>query len=247
MTLQISPNVSNLFTALSQFQGEVTNVAKDKFGYNKTYKYAELPDILEMVRPLLSKHGLALSQWPGGPVYLPKGEIVQVQEIIEAYRLTNTFITLQTILTHSSGEYMTKECCMPRMDGSRNKMLSPPQLDGMVYTYLRRYSLCGILGIGADEDNDAQNEDNDAQNVSPSTFTKVISYPSPAPSPPVQREKIGKERFLMLVDKFNEEQKEYLISFMKENDFASYKDIPYESITSDTRLCTILREVRGKE
>lgn len=240
MTLQISPNVSNLFTALSEFQGEVTNVAKDKFGYNKTYSYAQLPDILDMVRPLLSKHGLFISQWPGAPIANPVGEIIQgPSPSVDAIHMALPFLSLQTILSHSSGEYMTKECCMQRMDGARNKMLSGPQLDGMVYTYLRRYSLCGILGIAADEDNDAQNS------ASPSPYTKVISYPTP-PSPST-KEKIGKERFLTLIDKFNDEQKQYLISFMKENDYTTYKEVPYERITADSKLCDILREVGANE
>jgi hypothetical protein len=61
-----SDSIASLSKALSTFQAEVKNVTKD--GKNPFFKskYATLDAIWDAVRPLLGKHGLALTQFPSG-------------------------------------------------------------------------------------------------------------------------------------------------------------------------------------
>jgi hypothetical protein len=64
--MYIPSEVDKLSKALSEFQSEVGNVAKD--GVNPFFKskYASLENVITTVKPLLAKHGLSYSQFPDG-------------------------------------------------------------------------------------------------------------------------------------------------------------------------------------
>lgn len=127
-----SENINELAAALSKFQGEARDGHKGKQGYG--YKYADLPQFLDIVRPLLCKHGLAISQLCGS---------------------ASDKVSVETILMHSSGQWIssTVEMLVELKKGN-----SQAQCVGTVISYARRYALCAIVGItGTDED-----EDNDA-------------------------------------------------------------------------------------
>lgn len=64
--MEQSEKIELLATALVTFQAEVKNVTKE--GENPFFhsKYATLKNILNTVRPTLTKNGLALSQFPTG-------------------------------------------------------------------------------------------------------------------------------------------------------------------------------------
>lgn len=121
-------DLSDLATALSKFQGEVNNVAREKEGHN--YKYADLAAILHEVRPLLSKHGLSVVQTPG---VADDGQL-----------------SVSTMLLHSSGQWIKEDTQIPMDTTAR---MSAPQQAGTVISYARRYALAAVLGI-AQEDND---------------------------------------------------------------------------------------------
>ena len=109
-----------------------TVVGKTKGGDYVRRGYLTLEKIIEEVRPILSKHGIAL---------------VQTGDIFEGKALC------RTRLIHSSGEFV--EGAWPVLEAI-NKERHPSQLFGMGWTYARRYSLAAILGIGTgDQDVDA--------------------------------------------------------------------------------------------
>jgi len=60
-------------------------------------------------------------------------------------------VGVETILAHESGEWIGSTIFLPL---GEEKGKSQAQLAGSVITYLRRYSLAGILGMYADEDGD---------------------------------------------------------------------------------------------
>jgi hypothetical protein len=93
--------------------------------------YLSLGGILEIVLPVLHKHGVTLTQHPsstGGPAPLP------------ALRTRLELAAVQ-------GEYV--EDSMLLMPGKAD-----PQGQGSAITYARRYSLMSILALVADEDDD---------------------------------------------------------------------------------------------
>jgi ERF superfamily len=138
--MQMSQSIAHIASALSKFQGEVTNPSKTKTaiippkdpkkqGYK--YKYADLGDIIDTIREPLKKHGLSYIQ---NPVRNDKGDLEGVY----------------TIILHESGEYMIFDL-VPIRAGAN----ATPQQIGSALTYARRYSLSLALGIAADEDDDA--------------------------------------------------------------------------------------------
>lgn len=90
-------------------------------------KYAGLPNILEVVLPVLLKNDLFLTQNP----------------ITEGDR-----IGIETKIVHvSSGESMTSKFTV-------NVAKNDPQGAGSALTYCRRYALVSMLGLNVDEDDD---------------------------------------------------------------------------------------------
>lgn len=98
---------------------------------NYSYKYVTLGKVIEAVNPLMAKHGLSFTAWPG---YADPGD----------GKLT---LCLTYTLAHASGEERTG--IMPiRYEGGLQ------QLGGAI-TYIRRYVLASVLNIAVEQDDDA--------------------------------------------------------------------------------------------
>jgi len=156
-----SDQINELAAALSAFQGEITNPAFSRTvtvsGAKGSYKfsYAELSEILKLVRPLLSKHGLSLVQSTSGD---------------------GVSVTVTTTLLHKSGQYL--ESAVPC--GRPEKM----QELGSAISYLRRYSITGILGIAGEEDDDANSADGNTITGSAGAKRDPLAKPRWGSGPP---------------------------------------------------------------
>ena len=126
-----SENLNEIFKALSSFQGDLENASKniDKSGI--TWKYADLAGCINTAKPHLVKHGLAVTQFMG--MYDGKQ-------------------SLTTMLTHSSGQYISDEVQLPDavLHGSSGK--NPVQVLGSAITYVRRYNYAAIIGMAQEDD-----------------------------------------------------------------------------------------------
>lgn len=119
-----SEQIGELAAALAKAQGEMENAPKISDNPFFKSKYADLAGILNMVRPALSKNGIAVAQHPsfdGGTV------------------------SVQTILLHSSGQWMSSTIAAPVAK-------SDAQGIGSATTYCRRYALAAIAGIAQEDD-----------------------------------------------------------------------------------------------
>jgi len=125
-----SETTSKLFGALAKAQSEMKPVQFDAVNPFLKNKFASLGAVIQTSRATLAKHGLAVSQMP------TSGEKT---------------VGVETILAHESGEWIGSTIFLPL---GEEKGKSQAQLAGSVITYLRRYSLAGILGMYADEDGD---------------------------------------------------------------------------------------------
>lgn len=124
-----SENITNLIGALLEFQKEVTNPIKSATNtFLKGAKYAPLPDILQLVRPLLSTHGLVIVQ--------------------DSCSGENNSVVINCTLFHSSGEWMEFDPL------ELTPVKTDPQSIGSTISYGRRYKLQTVLNIAADEDDD---------------------------------------------------------------------------------------------
>jgi len=128
--MQKSETIGELSKALSKLQGIVQDPIKNKAAHK--CKYADLPQVLQILRPLLSDSGLSVSQFPG---------------------IEEDKITIETILMHESGQWISSVLSMNALDA--NSAMNKAQGMGAIITYGRRYALTALLGIAADEDTDA--------------------------------------------------------------------------------------------
>ncbi len=126
----------DFYEALSNFQGECPTVMKKSevnMGYGKPhYNYASLGDIITEIQKPLQKYGLSYH-----------------------WRVNNddSFIEVTCILAHRSG-YELQTSISAAKDATPGK--SNVQAIASTITYLKRYTLISLLGIGtADPDDDA--------------------------------------------------------------------------------------------
>ncbi len=126
---------SELFTALSKMQSELTGAFKAKAGHG--YKYADLAQCIKTAQKPLANNGLAV-----------------VQLLTETEKGTN----IETILTHESGGYISSSTLMANASLSGGAAKNPAQLMGASITYMRRYTYAAIIGL-AQTDDDASQQD----------------------------------------------------------------------------------------
>ena len=124
------PELKALNAAIAKAQGEFPPIPKNQTANAGTYSYdyADLASILGLVRPVLSKHGLALIQRlenpsGGGP-------------------------SIRTELRHADGGVIAASFPL-------GEWKTPQQLGSMV-TYIRRYATVSMLGIATEEDDDGR-------------------------------------------------------------------------------------------
>lgn len=127
-----SESITKLAAALVKAQAEMPVVKMNAVNPFLKNKYADLGAVIETTRPTLARHGLAIAQTPTSD-----GER----------------IGLTTLLVHESGEWIEETIYLP---AGNSKGLSDAQNAGVAISYLRRYSWSSVLGLYADEDNDAQ-------------------------------------------------------------------------------------------
>ncbi|RME56033.1 ERF family protein [Candidatus Parcubacteria bacterium] len=120
--------------AMAAFRAECPKIGKNRsvsFGGKSAYKHATLDHVIEVIQPVLAKHGLSFS-WRVDQ----KGETIGVT----------------CIVTHVHGhQESTTMYGAPDKSGSKNSI----QAIGSTTTYLQRYTLFSILGLAAGEDDDA--------------------------------------------------------------------------------------------
>lgn len=121
---------NEIFKALANFQGQVTSVPMDsevtvKTKTGGTYKF-KYATLLKIV-----EHAKPLLKENGLAVTQLLGDE-----------------SVRTILTHESGQFIETNTKL-------NFTYSTPQELGSIYTYIRRYAYASILGLVADEDDDA--------------------------------------------------------------------------------------------
>jgi hypothetical protein len=126
-----SESIANLTLALSIVQGKMTHAIKDSANPFFKSKYADLESVWDACRSLLADNGLAILQFPG------------------LYSELDKSMSLTTIISHKSGEYISQEMSVPVTKADA-------QGAGSAITYMRRYALAAVVGVvQADDDGNA--------------------------------------------------------------------------------------------
>lgn len=131
MNYRQTENIAHLIAAMVNFNADLQDAKLIKDGKNNhlNNKYLTLDNILNTIRPLLTKHGLVI-----------------VQALAGDY--------LVTTLYHVSGQYIQSD--MPFHPMSGNKGTNALQELGGGITYAKRYAISAMLAISVDSDDDAQ-------------------------------------------------------------------------------------------
>ena len=126
-----SESIANLTLALSIVQGKMSHAVKDSANPFFKSKYADLESVWDACRSLLAVNGLAVMQFPG------------------LYTDHDKSMSLTTVISHKSGEYLSQEMSVPVTKADA-------QGAGSALTYMRRYALAAVVGVvQADDDGNA--------------------------------------------------------------------------------------------
>ena len=151
-----SEDLDQLAKALSEAQAEMPVVAKEKSNPFFKSKYADLSAVIQGCSPIITKHGLSVSQFPD---------------------FDGEHDLLTTRLLHESGQWL--EASMRLLPIKQD-----PQAQGSALTYARRYAYCACLGIVADEDDDGNAASRPNGNGSHQTQQTSTTKPTAAKSEP---------------------------------------------------------------
>jgi ERF superfamily len=145
--MKTSENIGAIAAALSKAQSELKNIEKSKINPHLKSKYADIADGLEVIRPILSKNGIALVQATN-------------------FNGDTGIFSLNTRLIHTSGEWIESSYPLPS-SGRATEI-------GAAITYARRYSAFALVAVaGTDEDADGS----DAADTKPQVAKKKTSDP----------------------------------------------------------------------
>lgn len=123
-----SRDLNELAAALAKAQGEIEGAIKDKSNPAFRSKYADLGAVWDAIREPFSKNGLSVVQFP---------------------RRDGNSVEVETILLHSSGQWMSGTFSVPTAKQDAHGF-------GSATTYARRFSLSAVCGVApVDDDGNA--------------------------------------------------------------------------------------------
>lgn len=152
-----SNEIKQIAAALVKAQAELKAVAKDATNPHFRNRYASLDAIIDAVRPVLVKHGLAVIQGAVTPESDAENRV--------------TAFTVETTLLHTSGEWLSSAVVVPLVKAD-------PQGAGGALTYGRRYSLSALLCLATEEDDDANHATQPAARTEAPKAKPVASKPA---------------------------------------------------------------------
>jgi hypothetical protein len=133
-----SEQVDKIFPALIKAQSEMGNAKKSAVNPFFKSKYADLAEIIEVSKGLLSENGLGVIQSPGG---------------------NGSSVTVTCRIIHVSGQWVEDTITL-------NATKNDPQSIGSAITYARRYQLAALFNIAQEDDdgNDSSGKTDTAKN-----------------------------------------------------------------------------------
>ena len=122
--MNTSESINDLAAALAKAQGSIEAAAKDGTNPHFRSRYATLGAIWDACRAPLAANGLA---------------------VIQTCTLTPLGVSVETMLTHASGQWVSNELEMPHRQRDSQGI-------GAAITYARRYALAAMVGVAPEDD-----------------------------------------------------------------------------------------------
>jgi hypothetical protein len=187
--IRTSEQIDEIAAAIAKAQAELENVERGGTNPDFRSRYAQLGAVLDEVRPKFAKHGVAILQ--------------------HAVNGAGSNVGIVTRLAHSSGQWIESSL-----------YVAPTRFDaqgaGSVISYLRRYALMAVAGIGPDDDDGeaAVGRPQEPARQTSNGTTRVAVPPSgpvpPAnvsalPSSPEEAPEVtaARQRIRILIDKYD--------------------------------------------
>lgn len=123
--MKTSESISKISAALLKAQRAITFASKDATNPHFKNKYADLPAVIDAIKPALNEAGIMFLQTPSPS--------------------DSGSLALTTRLLHESGEWIEDMATLPLPKND-------PQGYGSAMTYARRYALAAITGLYQDDD-----------------------------------------------------------------------------------------------
>jgi len=142
--MRTSEKLENITKSIIDFQKECPILIKDK--QTKHYNYCSLDNLINTLKPILSKHGIIVVQSVGD---------------------NGNRICITTRLQHVSGEYLEDWFTL---DSTNMQNVNNTQAMGASITYGKRYGISAMLNIATDDDTDATSH----QNTAPQPSKRVV-------------------------------------------------------------------------
>ena len=132
-----SEQVDKIFPALIKAQSEMGNAKKTSANPFFKSKYADLAEIIEVSKVVLTSNGLGVIQSPGG---------------------NGTHVSVTARIIHTSGQWIEDTLTI-------TPTKNDPQQAGSAITYARRYQLAALFNIAQEDDdgNTASGKNDDAE------------------------------------------------------------------------------------
>lgn len=177
---------AELGKALAAAFAEIDHATKNASNPHFKSTYANLAEVLDVVRAVYKKHGLAIVQLPG------------------AIKRENDFTTVSitTTIIHQSGELMGTTMEMP-VNADKNGRITPHAV-GSAITFGRRYALAAATGITQEDDDGNAGSDggeDDEDDYLDSLRDKVTGATSSAALKTLQNE-VGETGDAILIEYF---------------------------------------------
>lgn len=177
-----SEAIGELAAALAAAQGEFPDIPKDctakvttRTGGSYEFKYADLETIFRTVRPVLAKHGLAISV---------SVEAREIELPPEQNRPAKTLgMAATATLLHTSGQWLrSAPLCVPVDPDALRRQYA--QACGSAATYASRYVIEALLAIRATEDDDGNGASGNTADINKLPPPPPKPKPAPPPKPP---------------------------------------------------------------
>jgi len=146
--MEKSEKIGAIAGALAKAQSQFPSIERTekvdyitKTGVKIRYSYAPLAEIIKATKKSLGDNELC---------------------IVQAVQTDDSGVIIETMLAHSSGEWIASSYTIAGE-------AKDPQTMGSLITYGRRYGLSSLLDIAADEDDDATNVQKSKSNAEPTT------------------------------------------------------------------------------
>ena len=146
-----SESIKELASALAKAQAVIEGATKDKTNPAFRSKYADLGNCWDAARKPLTDNGFA---------------------VIQPARLTELGVEVETMLVHSSGEFVSETLTIPLSKRDAHGV-------GSAITYGRRFGLCAMVGISPEDDDGnhgaGKNGQNGQQDATQTPWTRELA------------------------------------------------------------------------